>query len=108
MRSRLRGHTTIRSAFDMALHDIAAQAARLPLYAFLGGGRRLFETDNTVGLDEPDRMAAPSAKGGASNDFVWLKPSRVVFAVPKRGLPAPHRTAEAVAPVADANSGGAR
>ncbi len=49
---------TARSAFDMALHDIAAQAAGMPLYAFLGGEKRSFQTDITVGLDTPEIMAA--------------------------------------------------
>ena len=31
------GNSSIKSAFDMALYDIAAQQAGLPLYKFLGG-----------------------------------------------------------------------
>src|SRR5437763_1541948 len=31
------GNSSIKSAFDMALHDIASQDAHLPLYKFLGG-----------------------------------------------------------------------
>lgn len=41
---------TIKSAFDMALHDIAARAAGLPLYLFLGGTKRPLETDFTIGI----------------------------------------------------------
>ena len=33
------GNSSIKSAFDIALHDIAAQHAGLPLYKFLGGER---------------------------------------------------------------------
>src|ERR1700712_2271958 len=51
------GNTTIKSAFDMALYDIAAKHAGLPLYQFLGGERRKVETDITIGIGEPDVMA---------------------------------------------------
>ena len=47
-------NTTIKSAFDMALYDIAAKAADLPLYAFLGGHKRSIETDMTIGICDPD------------------------------------------------------
>ncbi len=48
----------IKSAFDMALYDLAAQHAGLPLYKFLGGSRnKLISTDMTVGLGSPEKMA---------------------------------------------------
>lgn len=52
-------NSSIKSAFDIALHDIAAQAADLPLWKYLGGKHRsdLF-TDYTVSLGDPDQMAA--------------------------------------------------
>src|ERR1700748_2890377 len=34
------GNTTIKSAFDMVLYDIASKNAGLALYTFLGGGKR--------------------------------------------------------------------
>lgn len=46
-------NTTLKSALDMALHDIAAQAAGLPLYLFLGGEARAMETDLTIGICDP-------------------------------------------------------
>ncbi len=52
------GNTTIKSAFDMALYDIAAKNAGLPLYKFLGGERRVVETDITIGIGDPEDMAA--------------------------------------------------
>jgi L-alanine-DL-glutamate epimerase-like enolase superfamily enzyme len=53
------GNYSIKSAFDIALHDLAAQAAEKPLYAFLGGERRSdIHTDYTVSLGDADRMAA--------------------------------------------------
>ncbi|TWT80285.1 L-Ala-D/L-Glu epimerase [Planctomycetes bacterium CA13] len=47
-------NTTIKSAFDMALHDIAARIANLPLYAYLGGHKREIETDMTIGICDPE------------------------------------------------------
>lgn len=52
----------VRSAFDMALYDVAGQVAGLPLYAMLGGGKRPLETDQTIGLDEPQAMAEKAAR----------------------------------------------
>ena len=50
-------NATIKSAFDMALYDLAAQAAGQPLYQFLGGKQKVLETDLTIGIDTPEKMA---------------------------------------------------
>ena len=50
-------NTTIKSAFDMALYDLAAKEVNLPLYKYLGGSIRSIETDITVGINSPDSMA---------------------------------------------------
>jgi L-alanine-DL-glutamate epimerase-like enolase superfamily enzyme len=50
------GNTTIKSAFDMALYDIAAKNVGLPLYQFLGGEKRRVETDITIGIGSPELM----------------------------------------------------
>ncbi|MBD1394973.1 mandelate racemase/muconate lactonizing enzyme family protein [Mucilaginibacter glaciei] len=63
------GNTTIKSAFDMALYDIAAKHARLPLYQFLGGAKRVVESDITIGIGTPEAMAAKAIefkKSGAN------------------------------------------
>jgi L-alanine-DL-glutamate epimerase-like enolase superfamily enzyme len=50
-------NTTIKSAYDMALLDIAAKAQGLPLYKYLGGTRKTIQTDLTIGIGEPQKMA---------------------------------------------------
>lgn len=53
------GNSSIKSAFDIALYDIAAQNAGLPLYAFMGGKNdKILETDYTVSLNGPEQMVA--------------------------------------------------
>ncbi len=57
------GNNSIKSAFDMALYDIAAQYAQLPLYKFLGGkNNKQIVTDYTVSLGEANKMAGDAAK----------------------------------------------
>lgn len=52
------GNYTAKSAFDLALYDIAAQHARQPLYQFLGGKQKRIESDLTIGISDPASMAA--------------------------------------------------
>lgn len=50
-------NNSIKSAFDMALYDIAAQHSGVPLYQFLGGGKnKVLETDMTVSIGDPQKM----------------------------------------------------
>jgi L-alanine-DL-glutamate epimerase-like enolase superfamily enzyme len=59
-------NTTIKSAFDIALYDIAAKNAGLPLYQFLGGEKRVIESDITIGINTPEVMAAKAIDFKAS------------------------------------------
>lgn len=51
-------NATIKSAFDMALFDLAAKKAGQSLSDYLGGGSKELETDLTIGIDTPEAMAA--------------------------------------------------
>ena len=56
------GNYSIKSAFDMALYDIASQFESLPLYKFLEGkNNKTLITDYTVSIDEPGKMAENAA-----------------------------------------------
>lgn len=62
------GNATIKSAFDMALYDLNAKAADLPLYKFLKGERREIITDITLGIATGEEMAEKALRlkeGGA-------------------------------------------
>jgi L-alanine-DL-glutamate epimerase-like enolase superfamily enzyme len=56
------GNFTAKSAFDLALYDIAAKAAGVPLYRYLGGEKKIIESDLTIGIGTPDQMAATAAE----------------------------------------------
>ncbi len=63
MDSLIYANSSIKSAFDMALHDIAAQHAGLPLYQFLGSEKnKELTTDMTVGLGTPEKMRADAIR----------------------------------------------
>lgn len=67
------GNSSIKSAFDMALYDISAQKAGVPLYQFLGGQNdKEMQIDYTVSLSNPEKMAA-DAKRIVDNGFEIVK-----------------------------------
>ena len=53
---------TIKSAFDMALYDLAAKNQDQPLYKYLGGLKKPIETDMTIGIGSADEMALLAIK----------------------------------------------
>lgn len=50
-------NATAKSAFDMALYDLASKKKGLPLYQYLNGRKKPLETDLTIGIDAPEKMA---------------------------------------------------
>ncbi|HEV2831913.1 MAG TPA: dipeptide epimerase, partial [Hanamia sp.] len=57
------GNSSIKSAFDIAMHDLAAQNAGIPLYQFLGGKKnKELITDYTVSIGSPGKMAEDALK----------------------------------------------
>jgi L-Ala-D/L-Glu epimerase len=68
------GNYTAKSAFDMALHDIAAKHQNIPLYQFFGGSKKAIESDITVGIDTPAKMAEQAAQFKANGaQFIKVK-----------------------------------
>jgi len=63
MDSVIYANNSIKSAFDIALYDIAAQNSQKPLYAFLGGKKnKILVTDYTISMANPDKMATDAIK----------------------------------------------
>jgi len=57
MDSIIYANSSIKSAFDIALYDIAAQHAGVPLYKFIGGeNNKTIITDYTVSVGDIDKM----------------------------------------------------
>lgn len=74
------GESSIRSAFDMALYDIAAKAAEMPLYQFLGGGLteadgqpRVLRTDLTIGQQATVKETVAEAQEILDQNFDAIK-----------------------------------
>jgi len=56
-------NTSIKSAFDIALHDIVGQHKGMPIYQLLGGkGGKILETDMTVSIGDPEKMKADAVR----------------------------------------------
>lgn len=67
------GNYTMKSAFDMALYDLLAKQARLPLYKLLGGSNlRDIYTDMTISIGTPEKMAK-DALGFKKDGFPAIK-----------------------------------
>ncbi|MCU0483748.1 MAG: dipeptide epimerase [Chloroflexi bacterium] len=84
------GHNgAAKCAIDIALHDVAAKRAGLPLHAFLGLPAEIPPTDFSIGIDEPAvvaerarraaRFPALKIKVGGSADLATLEAVRAVY-----------------------------
>ena len=51
------GNGAVKAGIDIACYDIAAKAAGVPLYKYLGGDDPHIHSDVTIGIDTPERMA---------------------------------------------------
>lgn len=71
-RRALPGHGAALSALEMAIWDVLAQQARLPLWALLGGDGQPRPTDATIGIVEPE-VAAERAQGILERGFRHIK-----------------------------------
>lgn len=59
----LYGNLSLKSAFDMALYDIAAKTNKMPLYQYLGGTKnKKMITDQTLSIDTPEKMVAQALR----------------------------------------------
>jgi L-alanine-DL-glutamate epimerase-like enolase superfamily enzyme len=66
------GNHTAKSAFDIALFDLAAKRKELPLYKFLGGEYFEPESDITIGIGSVEEMAEQAL------DFVQNKKANIL------------------------------
>ena len=67
------GNTSIKSAFDIALHDIASRQSDMPLYQYLQGKNdKTIITDYTVSIGDADKMAS-DAIDIIKNGFKFIK-----------------------------------
>jgi len=54
----VKGNPTMKSAFDMALYDLLALRAGMPLYQLLGGSnKREIHTDMTISIGDPEKVS---------------------------------------------------
>ena len=67
------GESSLRSAFNIALHDILAKTADLPLYRLLGGERRSMQTDFTISWQSTVAGTLDRLKTGIAAGFTEVK-----------------------------------
>ncbi|MGZ6258180.1 MAG: dipeptide epimerase [Candidatus Limnocylindrales bacterium] len=87
-------HGAAKCAVDIALHDLAGQRLGLALPELLGTPREIPPTDFTIGIDEPEAVAARAARAagfpalkikvGGSHDLATLEAVRGVYSGPIR------------------------
>ncbi|MFE5777606.1 dipeptide epimerase [Brachybacterium sp. NPDC056505] len=71
IRDAVPGSTSAKAALDVALHDAAARAARVPLVELLGGTRcGTLTNDMTISLEDPEVMAGHARDAVASGEQI--------------------------------------
>ncbi len=68
----LSSNSAVRCAFDLALYDLLAKHANLPLYALLGGKKQSIRSNRTIGMDTPAAMAK-TAESFIKAGAIYLK-----------------------------------
>ncbi|MCP4760990.1 MAG: dipeptide epimerase [archaeon] len=66
-------NTNIKCAFDQAMYDLLGKQAKLPLYALLGGEKRKFYTDCTIGIQDTLELTVERAKAIVKEGFPAIK-----------------------------------
>lgn len=94
MGDALGNHGGAKGGLDMALHDMAGKALGLPVWQLIGTSDQLPPTDYSLGLDEPEIVAARARrvahfpalkiKVGGPADIATLEAVRAVFSGPLR------------------------
>jgi L-alanine-DL-glutamate epimerase-like enolase superfamily enzyme len=94
MNATIAHHGGAKCAIDIALHDLAAQIAGVPVHRLLGLSADLPPTDFTIGIDEPavvaeraaraSRFPALKIKLGGPSDLETLEAVRAVYGGPIR------------------------
>lgn len=59
------GNTSAKAALEIALFDLKAKLAGLPLYQLLGGGARTLTTNLTISVNDPQTMIADAQRAVA-------------------------------------------
>lgn len=87
-------HGAAKCALDTAIHDLVAKRLERPLHALLGLSPAIGPTDFTIGIDEPEIVAARAARAtrfpalkiklGGPADLQTLEAVRGVFSGPIR------------------------
>ena len=72
MDSMYAGNGAIKAGIDIACYDIAAKAAGVPLYKYLGGDDPHVHSDVTIGINDPAVMAA-DARSWVDKGFEIIK-----------------------------------
>jgi L-alanine-DL-glutamate epimerase-like enolase superfamily enzyme len=72
MDAHITANTAVKAGVDIALYDIKGKIMNAPLYLVLGGNENEIETDVTLSIQKPERLAE-AAKREAANGFRILK-----------------------------------